>query len=168
MTDHFETRKQRFGELFDAHAPMLMAMLRRLARNNHDAEDAFQETAMRVWKYLHKAPRLRSPRGWLMTIGYRSFVDQLASRPPALALPADRDLPHCAQPSPAQSAEQSESVTWINAVIAELPDTLREVIVLHYTGGLTLRQTASAIGIPNGTVKSRLNLALQHLRKKLR
>ena len=57
---------------------------------------------------------------------------------------------------------------WINAIIAELPDTLRDVVVLHYTGGLTLRQIASAVGIPVGTVKSRLNLALQHLRKKLR
>jgi RNA polymerase sigma-70 factor, ECF subfamily len=41
------------------------------------------------------------------------------------------------------------------------------VIVLHYTGGLSLRETAEAIGVSVGTVKSRLNSGLQHLRRRL-
>ncbi len=145
-----------------------MAMVRRLARNNHDAEDAFQETAMRVWKYLDETRHLRSPRGWLMTIGYRAFLDLQSSRPKPGALNAGSEVPDAARPTPEESAEESESAARVNAFVAGLPDTLRDVVVLHYTGGLSLRQTASAVGAPVGTVKSRLNQALEQLRKRLR
>jgi len=167
LTDQFGHRRQRFEELFDEHASVLMAMFRRLARSNHDVEDAFQETAMRIWKYLDRAPRLRNSRGWLMTIGYRAFLDLKSSRPGPGMLAGDQELPDRGQPTPDQVAEMSESGERINAMVSELPEKLRDVVVLHYTGGLTLRQIATAAGVPVGTVKSRLNQALGRLRRKL-
>jgi RNA polymerase sigma-70 factor (ECF subfamily) len=142
-------------------------MFRRLARSKHDVEDAFQETAMRVWKYLDRAPRVRNWRGWLMTIGYRAFLDLKSSRPKPSTLAADQELPYRGQLTPAQVAERSESAEQVNAMVAELPEKLRDVVVLHYTGGLTLRQTARAVGVPIGTVKSRLSQALVALRRRL-
>ena len=51
--------------------------------------------------------------------------------------------------------------------IAALPDSMREVVLLHYSGGLSLRQTAGAIGVPVGTVKTQMRTALIKLRKVL-
>lgn len=125
---------------------------------------------MRVWKHLDRAPRLRSPRAWLMTVGYRAFLDLRSSRSRhrgGAAPAALQELPDSRQPAPGESAERSESAERVSAMVAELPEALRDVVLLHYTGGLTLRQTAAAIGLPVGTVKSRLYQALERLRKKM-
>ncbi len=52
--------------------------------------------------------------------------------------------------------------------MSELPDDIRQVVILHYTAGLTLRETAAAMDISLGTVKSRLNAALNSCLNKLR
>jgi RNA polymerase sigma-70 factor (ECF subfamily) len=64
-------------------------------------------------------------------------------------------------------AERSEERDRVQAAIADLPDSIREVVVLHYVGGLTLGQTAAAMELSPGTVKSRLNAALNKLRSVL-
>jgi RNA polymerase sigma-70 factor (ECF subfamily) len=55
----------------------------------------------------------------------------------------------------------------VNAAIAQLDEPIRQVVILHYIGGLSLRQTAESMGIAKGTVKSRLNAALTKLRSAL-
>lgn len=123
---------------------------------------------MRVWKYLDGAPRLRNSRGWLMTIGYRVFLDLKSSHPKPGQLAVEHEISHRSQQTPDQVAEMSESAEQVNAMVSQLPAKLRDVVVLHYTAGLTLRQTATAVGVPVGTVKSRLHQALEHLRRNLR
>jgi RNA polymerase sigma-70 factor, ECF subfamily len=143
---------------------MLMAMLRRLCGNSHDAEDVYQETAIRVWRNLPSRPRLRSPRAWIMTIGYRAFLDNRSrrNRHEGIQDPVDdRNV------SPHQVVEDSEECDRVQLAIAQLPDSIREVVALHYVGGLTLRQTATVMEISQGTVKSRLNTALKNLRSLL-
>jgi RNA polymerase sigma-70 factor (ECF subfamily) len=153
-----------FVTLVDAHGPAVLALLRRLSGNRHDADDAFQETAVRVWRSFNSRPRPRNERAWLMTIAYRAFLDQRSRRRPAEALvePAD---PRSA--SPADAAARSEETQKLLAEVGGLPEAMREVVVLHYTGGLTLQETARAIGVSAGTVKSRLNAALKQLRSVL-
>src|SRR5262245_59876102 len=65
-----------FLQMVDDHGSAVLALLRRLCGNLPDAEDAFQETAVRVWKSFDRRPPLRNPRAWLMQIAYRAFVDQ--------------------------------------------------------------------------------------------
>jgi RNA polymerase sigma-70 factor (ECF subfamily) len=155
------SREQRdFLALVDDHGATLLAMLRRLCGNASDADDVFQETALRVWRNFGTRPLLRNPRGWLMTIGYRAFLDhrERRHRHDPLVDPVD----HRSQPPEAQ-AERSEWSERLNVAVGELPADIRQVIILHYTGGLTLRETAAALGISLGTVKSRLNAALNKL-----
>ena len=124
----------------------------------------FQETAMRVWRGLAGRVKLRNPRGWVMTIGYRVFLDTLRRRSPCTNLEDQAD--HRLGP-PGELAERSEDCDRVQAAIAELPDPIRQVIVLHYVGGLTLSETAAAMEIPEGTAKGRLNAALKKLRSVL-
>ena len=150
--------------MVDAHGASVMAMLRRLCGNRHDAEDAFQEMAMRVWRSFSSRPRLRNPRAWLMTIAYRTSLDHRARRRRHECL---QDSPDDGPDTPQQSAERSEARDRVHAAIADLDEPIREVVVLHYIGGLSLRQTAESMGIADGTVKSRLNAALMKLRSAL-
>lgn len=156
--------EREFLAMFEAHGGVLLATLRRLCGNPHDAADLFQETAVRVWRNFGRRPTLRSPRGWLLTIGYRAFLDDRRRAPnhDCLVDPVDQRVG-----SPVRQAERAEWQSRVNAAIDRLEPVARQVVVLHYTGGLTLRQTAVATGLPVGTVKSRLNAALNKLRSVL-
>jgi len=156
--------QREFLGLLDLYGPTLMAMLRRLCGNCHDAEDVFQETAARVWRSFGTRPRLRNPQAWVMTIGYRAFLNTRDRRPRHEGL---SDLMDDRLGSPGQMAERSEERDRVQAAIADLPDPIREVVVLHYVSGLTLGQTAAAMELSLGTVKSRLNAALNTLRSVL-
>jgi RNA polymerase sigma-70 factor (ECF subfamily) len=160
---------QRFGQndfaaLLDDCGSTVLALLRRLTGNRHDADDLFQETAVRVWQRLSDRPGLRNRRAWIMTIAYHVFVDHRSRRrPPSGDASSIPDQKH----SPAALVEIAEDACRVNAAVAALPASVREVVVLHYSGGLTLRETAHAMGVNPGTVKSRLNTALKELRRRL-
>ena len=150
-----------FAALVDAYGASVLAMLRRLCGNCHDAEDVFQDTAVRVWRHSAGRPKLSNPRAWLMTVAYRAFLDHRKRRPRHEELDEksdDRSVP------PDACVEHAEDVERLNAAVAKLPEPIREVVVLHYSGGLSLRRTAEAMEISEGTVKSRLNAALKQLR----
>jgi RNA polymerase sigma-70 factor, ECF subfamily len=153
--------RQEYIDLLDDHGETLMAMLRRLCGNAHDAEDAFQDAAVRVWRTLASRPKLRNPRAWLMTVGYRAFLDSRKRRKAHAELP---DAVDGRNASPERQAERSEERDHVQAAIAELPEATREVVILHYVAGLSLSQTAAAMDIAEGTAKSRLNAAINKLR----
>jgi RNA polymerase sigma-70 factor, ECF subfamily len=163
-----DAEREIFLELVDQHGATVLAMLRRLCGNVHDADDVFQEVAARVWRNLHSRPRLRSPRAWLLTVAYRQFLDHRSCRPVHASLsghePPVRDW---SANDPSALAERSDEGRILDEAVNELPEVLRSVIVLHYSGGLSLRETAAAIGISVGTVKSRLNAGLEQLRRRL-
>ena len=155
-------QRREFLELLDLHGPSLLAMLRRLCRNRHDAEDVLQETAIRVWRSFGRRPILRSPRAWLMTVAYRAFVDHCHRQSSHDAL---EDIADHRDTMPDSIAENAERCGRVRSAIDELPSEIRQVVVLHYTAQLTIRETASAMNISVGTAKSRLNAALVKLRR---
>jgi RNA polymerase sigma-70 factor, ECF subfamily len=164
------TDRETFLALLDRHGAVAMGMLRRLCGNGHDAEDAFQDVAVRVWRHLAKRPLLRNDRAWLLTITYRVYLDQQARRPPSHVGLFDDDealTSSTTDRDPVAVAERAESAAQVNQAVAGLSPPLREVVVLHYTGGLTLRQIAAAMGISTGTVKSRLSAGLEQLRRRI-
>jgi RNA polymerase sigma-70 factor, ECF subfamily len=154
--------RRQFVSLVEIHGAALMAMLRRLCRHEHDAEDAFQEAATRIWKGLATSRPVGNPRGWIMTIGYRAFVDLRRKSNRCEDLP---ELPDLRVNSPPQHAIANEEARRVRSALADLPPQVREIVVLHYTGGLSLQETADAMMLPLGTVKSRLNSALSQLRR---
>lgn len=163
------TDRETFLVLVDQHGASVMGMLRRLCGNGHDAEDVFQDVAVRAWKHLGGRPRLRDPRAWLMTIAYRAYLDHCSHRPPDRVSLFDGEAPSrpAAGADPVLIAERTELARRVNEAVSGLTPPLREVVVLHYSGGLSLRQVAAAMGISIGTVKSRLGAGLEQLRRRL-
>ena len=148
-------------ELFDAHSGALMSMLRRLCGRRCEAEDVFQETAIRVWRSFDRRPVLRSPKSRLFTIGYRTFLVLAAQTRSGPELP---DLEDSRGVPPLEGAERAESWRLVQDAMSDLPEIIRQVVVLHYLGGLSIRETAAAMNLSEGTVKSRLNSALCRFR----
>ena len=103
--------RREFLALVDAHGSTLVAMLPPPCRNSHDAEDVFQETAVRVWQTFENRPKLWNPRGWLIKIAFRAFLDyqersnrtqQDKTQAPLI------ELADIHSPSPESLAERSE------------------------------------------------------------
>ena len=153
-----------FVRLVDDHGAVLFGMLRRLCGNASDADDVYQETAIRVWTGFATRHGVRNPRAWLLTIAYRAFADWADQRRMSEELwdTADTRLD-----GPDQRALKMEEAQQVGLAVERLSDPLRRVVILHYTGGLTLHETAEALGCSEGTVKSRLNAALTKLRSML-
>ena len=156
--------RREMAELFDAHGQALWALARKLCHHRHDAEDVFQETAARAWKHLAGQPQIVNRRAWLMTITYHVFLDQRKKAKACDALP---DVLDSRTQAPQVDAVAREDAKRVQAAIECLPDGVKDVFVLHYSGGLSLRETATAMGIAVGTAKSRLNTGLIQLRKTL-
>lgn len=156
-----------FVALLDAHGGAVLATLRRLCGNAHEADDLFQETAIRVWRNFDKRPWLRSPRAWLITIAYRAFLDSRRRSRQVSSEPELEVIDHRLT-SAEKRAEDAELQAKVETCIQDLPSELQQVIALHYQGGLTIRQTAAAMETSVATAKNRLHAALKRLREALR
>lgn len=163
--DHHDVNQQLFLQFLDRYGASLRGLLFRLCGNAHDVDDLFQETAVKVWRNLHSRPKLRNPRAWLMTIAYRCFLDH--RRRLAWGSRWLGDVQDDQQPDPHQQTEQADEIRKINELVAQLPEQIRVVFALHYTGGLSLRETARAMDVSVGTIKSRLNAGLQQIRREI-
>ena len=163
MADRQETT---FDQLMEEHGPVLRAVLRHLCRRPQDVDDVWQDTAVRVWKSLRERPWLRNPRAWLARIAYRAYVDH-AARQPATAEYGGFDAADESVPTAHDAAALAERRLQVRQALDALPADLRAIIALHYTAGLSLRETAAALDLPVGTVKSRLHAALNLLRREV-
>ena len=117
------TDRDIFLGLVDEHGAAVLALLRRLCGRGHDAEDLFQDVAVRVWRNLGSRPTIRNPRGWLMTIAYRVYLDHQARTPKlVLLLQTMRRLPARGgrDQDPAVLTERRERRGIVEDAVAEL------------------------------------------------
>ncbi len=139
--------------------------------NSHDAEDAVQETFLKL--YRNGGWRgLKNERAFLARAAWRMAVDRRPTRNPALSLddanqPVEALEPRSSAPGPEQAALAADQHTQIHTMIDALPEDLRLPLVLSSAEELTSREIGSVLGIPEGTVRTRLQRARQILREKL-
>ncbi len=135
---------------------MLMRMFRALTADAALAEDLVQRTLLRALAALPER-REGSLKGWVCRVGYREFLH--ACREARPAAPLDEQAPDPLRLSP--------DALVLEAAIAALPDDLRDAFVLREVQRLSVREAAGALGIPAGTIKSRLHAAKSALRASL-
>jgi RNA polymerase sigma-70 factor (ECF subfamily) len=132
-----------------------------IVHNREDAEDALQEALVRAYQALIRYDRSRSFKGWLFAIVRHCCLDLLRrrrARPVSVALdPASLRI---AAFDRQEEYERHDTLQW---ALAQLSPTHREVIELRYFGDCSYREIAAALGIPEGTVMSRLHVARQSL-----
>jgi RNA polymerase sigma-70 factor (ECF subfamily) len=139
-----------------------------ILRNTHDAEDAVQETFLKLYRN-NTWKGIENERAFLARAAWRIAVDRL---PKSQADPAARievtelDLPSSA-PSPEQQAVSAAWHSAIHRLIDALPEELRQPLALSTIDDLNSREIAAILGIPEGTVRTRLMRARQMLKQKL-
>jgi RNA polymerase sigma-70 factor (ECF subfamily) len=135
-------------------------------RHRQDAEDVAQEAFIRAYRNFRRLRERHSFRAWLVRMTWRLAIN----RQRANSRRANRETVHGAPVTVVTAADlvianERDQQVW--EAIDALPDKLRIVIVLAGIEGHDIHQTAALLGLPEGTVKSRLFLARERLRERL-
>jgi RNA polymerase sigma-70 factor (ECF subfamily) len=150
------------ARLFDDQIPRLRRYARALTGDRARADDLVQDTLARAWEKLSLWRRGTDLRAWLFTILHNLYVNDVRrrmSRPETLEL--DDDSFDVAQPD---TAGHGLLMRDLEAALARLPDEQREVLLLVGLEEMSYEETARTLGIPVGTVMSRLSRARERLR----
>jgi RNA polymerase sigma-70 factor (ECF subfamily) len=156
------------AELYDRYGKVAYGLAYRVLQNSSLAEDAVQEAFLTVWRTAGTYVRERGkPSTWLLTLVHRRAVD-LVRREQRRRLPPLEDRAAPVVQGAEEEASNRERRRAVQAALAQLPADQREAIELAYYGGLTQSQLARQLGVPLGTVKSRMFAGLRRLGDLLR
>lgn len=145
-----------FEELYARHGHALLAYAERLLGDRGRAEEALQDTFVAVWQGAGAFEGRSTVRTWLFGICRRQALARARDRTvPHLPVDVAHDLP-AAAPGPETVALARADARAVGAALARLPAAHREILHLMFGAGLGQREIAAVLGIPVGTVKSRL------------
>jgi RNA polymerase sigma-70 factor, ECF subfamily len=156
-----------FAAIYDRHAAAALGVARRMIRQQGAAEDVVQEAFLALWRSGTYHPAKGSVRGFLLRIVHNAAIDHLRrERSRGAGRHVDERFAHpvAADDQPHVEAERADAARCVREALATLPQPQQESLALAYFGGLTHGEIALAIGVPIGTVKSRLRLGLEKLR----
>jgi RNA polymerase sigma-70 factor (ECF subfamily) len=168
-----EAAREAFGQLVARYEKPLFNFILRTVRSRALAEEMFQETFLRAYRALPQfqpTAQGASVRAWLYRIAVNLCRDEVrSSRYQTQAAYSDEVSAKVASeaPSPEQRAQAQQRAALVRAALAELTETQREVLVLFQYQGLSYPEIAETLGVPLGTVKSRMHAALLALGKRL-
>lgn len=140
----------------------------RLAGNRSDAEDVVQESLLRVKRGL-ATYEPRSLHGWLARIVTNVFLDETRRRRrrPQTALPDDPDRVLAGGPAADEALAMRDLPDDIQEALADLPEEFRTAVVLCDVVGMRYGEIAETLGVPVGTVRSRVHRGRSRLREVL-
>jgi RNA polymerase sigma factor (sigma-70 family) len=155
------------GELYDRFGRLAFRLAFRILRDRALAEDAVQEAFLAVWRSADAYKRERAkPSTWILTVVHRRAVDIVRREQ------SRRGEPLEVAPEPSAGPADEDAVlrdrrAAVQAALTELPGEQRQALELAYYGGLTQSELAERLGVPLGTVKSRMFAGLGRLRELL-
>lgn len=173
MTDLLQQVAERgdveaFRQLFQMFAPRVRAYMMRKGADAATAEELAQETLLTVWR---KARLYSNDKGsaatWIFTIARNLRIDRLRRETVWQELPEGHEEQASDDPAPDEAVSQRERQKRVQEALATLPTDQHEVVVLAYIEGLSHSEIAERLGLPLGTVKSRMRLAYQKVRDAL-
>lgn len=153
------------------HARMVYRIAYAVLHRHHDAEDATQETFMRVLRYSSKLEDVEQPKTWLARIAWRVAIDRSKRQVRMQEIPLEDPEKPIEVAAPDSAADQTVLGVQIGAalekLIATLPAKLREPLVLSTIEEMSPREVAATLGINEAAVRSRVFRARQILKEKL-
>ncbi|MBW3669189.1 MAG: sigma-70 family RNA polymerase sigma factor [Actinobacteria bacterium] len=165
-----ERRRDAFAAYVLPEIDVLLRVARTLVPRPADAEDLVQDTLLRAFRSIESFDG-RHPRAWLLTIMRNAEMNRTRRRRPELLDDPDSAERVGHEENLAASPEAAIVGETFDAVVVEsldaLPDRFRRVVVLVDVDGLTYAEAAHLIGVPVGTVMSRLHRARTRIRERL-
>ena len=155
-------------EAFSRYQDELLGMLYYMLGGLEDAHDAFQEAFIKCWRARERLSEVRNLRAWVFRVALNAGRDlrQTAWRRRRRPLPDDdRAAPPSRDGLPEDEVARRQELALVEQAVMDLRLEEREVFLLRQNGGMTYEEIAEAIHVPVGTVKTRMRLALEKLRK---
>lgn len=156
------------------HGARVYGFCRQLTPTRCDADDVYQQAFLRIMDMPGTLDAAGNPAGFLMAVAARVWRDEVRkrSRRERIAPTVDVDDPlvACDPADPGRvedGLEDAEARRALRRAVRGLPDKMRVPVLLFYAGGLAVEDVARALGVPVGTVKSRLSRARGLLRSEL-
>ena len=167
-----ENNKQSFDTLVRPHFDRLYRLAFRLTGRKAEAEDLFQELLIKAFGKLDDLVAIDAPGSWLSRVMYNLFIDEqrrFARRRMHTVeegfLPGDGLEGFPGSDNPEADHRRYEQLKQLDMALAQLSDEHRVIVLLHDTEGYKLEEIHTLMGIPIGTVKSRLHRARARLRE---
>jgi RNA polymerase sigma-70 factor (ECF subfamily) len=162
-----DLRADTFRELVDRHLDGAYRMAAVILNDRLEAEDAVHEAAVTAWRGFSK---LRDPArfdAWFRRILVNECRDQLRHRARRRVVDTTREPVEAEHPRIADASEVTASRDALDRALVDLPPDEQVVVSLRFHADLTVPGIAVLLGIPEGTVKSRLHHAMRRLRRTL-
>lgn len=162
--------RESFSHLYDLVIPAVFGLIRRLVRDPSQSEEVTQEVMLEVWRTAPRYdPAQGSAIGWILTIARRRAIDRVRSEQ------ASRDRVERVAPGQierehdhvAEEAVRSSDRSAVSHALATLGTLQREAIELAFYGGLTQSEIAGRLGVPLGTIKTRIRDGMLRLQETL-
>jgi RNA polymerase sigma-70 factor, ECF subfamily len=166
------TQDELLEDLVRQHSRLVYRIAYAALRSHHDAEDATQETFLRVLRYSAGLTRVENPKTWLARIAWRVAVDRSQQRGRKRQIEIENaEQPSAEARSPNAPADEAMHGSQIGALlerlIAALPEKLRQPLILSAVEQMSPREVAATLGINEAAVRSRVFRARQILKEKL-
>jgi RNA polymerase sigma-70 factor, ECF subfamily len=169
---HDRSHDEALEALVREHSRLVYRIAHAVLRRHHDAEDATQETFMRVLRYSSKLSAVDDPKTWLARIAWRVAVDRSRQRGRTQEIPLEdpeKPIPEVASSdAPADETVHGSQISAVlERMIAALPEKLRQPLILSAIEEMSPREVAATLAINEAAVRSRVFRARQILREKL-
>jgi RNA polymerase sigma-70 factor (ECF subfamily) len=155
-----------FRELYQSFGPRVKSYMIRQGADPDTAEELAQETLLTVWR---KAGLYAAEKGsattWIFTIARNLRIDRLRKEVVWQELPEGHDETASEALPPDEEVSERERRVRVQRALRELPADQHDVVALSYLEGLSHSEIADRLGLPLGTVKSRMRLAYQKIRE---
>jgi RNA polymerase sigma-70 factor (ECF subfamily) len=151
-----------FNRMVADHGPPLYRMAYRMVGDRHEAEDVVQDTYRSAWKSRGSYQAGRGERAWLAAILRRRVVDRWRRHSWPSVVGGDVTLDESVEPRDPMADEYTDEM---QRALSRLSDELRESLLLVIVAELTHQEAADLLGVPLGTVLSRVSRARERLRE---
>jgi len=161
--DSFARCEERFAALVNRQARFVFRVAYAVLRNSHDAEDVVQEVFLKLYR-SRGWDKIEEERAYLSRVTWRVAVDRLPRAAGGLAL--DAESPSRAE-TPEEAAVHANWAAFVHRLMDALPEELRQPLALSAVDDLKSFEIAKILGIPEGTVRTRVKKAREILKQKL-
>jgi RNA polymerase sigma-70 factor (ECF subfamily) len=159
-----------FEQMVTAHLDALYRTALRLTGRRQDAEDLVQETFLRAWRSLHTYRPGTNPKAWLFRILHNAHIDRYRASTRAVATVDEmegQDPAFVVHDTPESLVLQGVMDAEVREALMSLPEVFRTCLILADLEGFTYQEIAEILGIPRGTVMSRLFRGRRAMRRAL-
>ncbi|MDB5305850.1 MAG: hypothetical protein JWO38_52 [Gemmataceae bacterium] len=157
-----------FAQLVRRHGPMVFGVCRRVTGNHHLAEDAFQAVFVVLARKADTVRPRAALSAWLYGVAYRTALRARTMADRRRRREAPVEIPPEPAATPADPVEAADLAVVLDEEIAGLPDRLRAAVILCELEGHSRQEAADRLGVPEGTLSSRLAAARKALAARLR